>query len=93
MRGRLPDARRKLQNERSIYESKWKSKWKGCDVVTYYRVCPLCGCNLDPDERCDCIDMAEKEETAPRLRETVSGENTPTTIIVVRGKEIKAVKV
>ena len=21
---------------------------------TYYRVCPDCGCNLDPGERCDC---------------------------------------
>ena len=20
----------------------------------YYRTCPNCGCNLDPDERCDC---------------------------------------
>ena len=20
----------------------------------YYRICPICGCSLDPDERCDC---------------------------------------
>ncbi len=28
--------------------------------MAYYRVCPNCGSNLDPDERCDCQD--EKEE-------------------------------
>ena len=22
----------------------------------YYHVCPDCGANLDPDERCDCLD-------------------------------------
>lgn len=22
--------------------------------MAYYRVCPDCGCNLDPGERCDC---------------------------------------
>lgn len=20
----------------------------------YYRICPICGCSLDPGERCDC---------------------------------------
>ena len=24
-----------------------------------YRVCPNCGCNLDPGERCDCKDRTE----------------------------------
>ena len=24
-----------------------------------YRVCPNCGCNLDPGERCDCKERAE----------------------------------
>jgi hypothetical protein len=22
----------------------------------YYRTCPNCGANLDPEERCDCLD-------------------------------------
>lgn len=22
---------------------------------TYYTVCPYCGANLDPGERCDCV--------------------------------------
>lgn len=26
-----------------------------------YRVCPDCGCNLDPGERCDCKDHKERE--------------------------------
>ena len=26
-----------------------------------YRVCPKCGCNLDPGERCDCKERAERE--------------------------------
>lgn len=31
--------------------------------MSYFRTCPLCGCNLDPGEQCDC---AEKEK---KLRE------------------------
>ena len=26
-----------------------------------YRVCPNCGCNLDPGERCDCKERAEQD--------------------------------
>lgn len=22
----------------------------------YYKECPFCGCNLDPEEKCDCQD-------------------------------------
>ncbi len=33
--------------------------------MSYYRVCPLCGCHLDPDERCDC---REKEKRRPGLQ-------------------------
>ena len=25
----------------------------------YYHSCPLCGCNLDPGERCDCTRETE----------------------------------
>ena len=28
--------------------------------MSYYKVCPYCGCSLDPCEECDC----EKEEAA-----------------------------
>lgn len=27
--------------------------------MAYYSVCPKCGCNLDPEEKCEC----ETEET------------------------------
>ena len=39
--------------------------WEGLNM--YGRICPLCGANLDPDEKCDC---QEKEEVAS------SGANT-----------------
>lgn len=27
--------------------------WEGNDMAYYY-TCPLCGANLDPNEKCDC---------------------------------------
>ena len=27
--------------------------------MSYYTKCPTCGSNLDPGERCDCIDVTE----------------------------------
>lgn len=30
--------------------------------MAYYNVCPRCGCNLDPGEKCDCEDEKEKQE-------------------------------
>ncbi len=35
-----------------------------------YRVCPNCGCALDPGERCDCHE--EKREAAPAGTGTTS---------------------
>ncbi len=57
--------------------------------MAYYRVCPNCGCNIDPGEICDC--RTEKEEAAPLVRETTSGERTPIAIIAASFAEIKAV--
>ena len=34
--------------------------------MAYYRVCPYCGCNLDPGERCDCQIQREKRPTIKR---------------------------
>lgn len=34
-----------------------------------YRICPLCGANLDPGEICDCQD----KETAPSAANTEGG--------------------
>lgn len=27
----------------------------------YYHTCPLCGANLDPGERCDCLERKKRE--------------------------------
>ncbi len=30
--------------------------------MAYYRVCPNCGCSLDPGEMCDCRNERRKRE-------------------------------
>lgn len=30
--------------------------------MAYYRTCPKCGANLDPDEKCDCGEENRKTE-------------------------------
>lgn len=30
--------------------------------MSYYRVCPACGCHLDPGEVCDCRGRTEVEQ-------------------------------
>lgn len=39
--------------------------------MSYYRICPDCGCSLDPGERCDCLD---KEKAAPDATNIQSGK-------------------
>lgn len=29
--------------------------------MAYYRICPRCGCSLDPGERCDCEEEEKRE--------------------------------
>lgn len=36
--------------------------------MSYYKVCPHCGCHLDPGELCDC-----KKETAASAANTDNG--------------------
>lgn len=38
--------------------------------MSYYKVCPCCGCSLDPGEVCDC----GKEETAASAANTDGGK-------------------
>jgi len=58
----------------------------------YYRVCPRCGCNLDPGERCDCRDKKEKGRPA----DTGTTPRTESTRIIsafspaVKHKEVRA---
>lgn len=35
---------------------------KGGDDMSYYRVCPYCGSNLDPGENCDCRDSVRDDK-------------------------------
>lgn len=37
--------------------------------MAYYRICPRCGCNLDPGEPCDCEQEKEITEQEQRNRE------------------------
>lgn len=30
--------------------------------MAYYKLCDKCGCNLDPGERCDCEQEAQRKE-------------------------------
>ena len=32
--------------------------------MAYYNVCPKCGANLDPGEKCDCKDSRKTEKKA-----------------------------
>ncbi len=39
-----------------------KERDKGGDYMSKpYRICPNCGCNLDPGEKCDCKDSMGRE--------------------------------
>ena len=40
--------------------------------MAYYRVCPDCGCNLDPNEKCDC--KREKEQKQDFFRSHLKRE-------------------
>lgn len=37
--------------------------------MAYFRTCPLCGCNLDPGERCDC-ETEKQPEPPPGTRQS-----------------------
>lgn len=30
--------------------------------MAFYKECPLCGCTLDPGEKCDCQEEKEQEQ-------------------------------
>lgn len=34
--------------------------------MSCYRICPYCGCNLDPGERCDCRGLESKGNSAKK---------------------------
>ncbi len=42
----------------------------------YFRVCPHCGCALDPSERCDCQQERRSEEEKEMVERRKEDENT-----------------
>lgn len=40
--------------------------------MAYYRTCPICGCTLDPMEKCDCQERAEQLRKKFELITTVN---------------------
>ena len=41
--------------------------------MPYYRVCPFCGCNIDPGEKCDC--MSNQAATVSAPKSNTAGDN------------------
>ncbi len=59
--------------------------------MAQFRVCPTCGANLDPGERCtDCAE--KKKRPSPLHRETATGD-TPSHSIAGMNAESKEVRV
>lgn len=42
--------------------------------MAYYRVCPRCGCNLDPGEHCDCEDEKRRQDEFYKGKTKVEGK-------------------
>lgn len=36
--------------------------------MSFYKICPDCGANLDPGERCDCISEKEKQKELKKIK-------------------------
>lgn len=58
-----------------------KNKAEGDEPMAYYKKCEACGANLDPNEKCDCMEsitMTAAEETANEtevVTDSVTTEN------------------
>lgn len=37
--------------------------------MAFYNVCPNCGANLDPGERCDCKEQEKRQDAAEKKKE------------------------
>lgn len=40
--------------------------------MAYYRICPICGCTLDPSETCTCTEKSEQLRKKFELITTVT---------------------
>lgn len=55
--------------------------------MAYYNVCPHCGSNLDPGEKCDCKEESKKLETFYR-NVTKTAQKTGQLSFVLDKKEV-----
>lgn len=39
--------------------------------MAYYRKCNLCGANLDPDEKCDCLEDQERTQAKREVKKEI----------------------
>lgn len=46
--------------------------WR-CERMNYYRTCPICGAALDPGEKCECEQTADKEKMIAAITELMQG--------------------
>lgn len=46
--------------------------------MSYFRICPHCGANLDPGERCDCTPLAKSQTSGNLDKKTARGADNTT---------------
>lgn len=56
--------------------------------MSYFHSCPICGANLDPGERCDCIKIPPTERAAPQAAGNQRIANYINSIIQERGQPV-----
>ena len=56
--------------------------------MSFYRQCSLCGSNLDPGERCDCEQEAQREESE-RQKMVFVGKNGQITFAMKEAKVLE----
>lgn len=56
--------------------------------MSYFRTCPICGANLDPGERCDCIKNTAHGEATPKAAGNQHMANYIITIIPKGGQSV-----
>lgn len=58
--------------------------------MAYYRICPRCGCSLDPGERCDCEEEAacERERRKKLLEGLIVQEGNSSQFVLNFDKEV-----
>lgn len=51
--------------------------------MAYYNVCPNCGSNLDPNEKCDCESTQEREKEQSRHKQAYIYQREPRAVVII----------